>query len=320
MTSTTSSTELHVIFGAGPLGQTVMRELAKRGRAVKMVNRSGKAPANLPQGVAMVAGDAYNPETTRELCKGATAVYQCAQPPYHEWVEKFPPLQATILEGAASVGAKFIVGDNLYSYGEVNGPIHEGLPHAAHTRKGKVRGEMADAVLAAHRMGKVRGVVGRGSDFYGPGVLDSTLGERAIAPALAGKVASLVGNIDLPHTHTVIDDFGKALVILGEHEKALGQIWHTPNPPTLTQRELMTLFFEEIGLPPKMSGMSRLMMSIGGLFIPAARETVEMMYEFEKPFVVDHRKFAKTFGDHATPHREAVRATVAWYKQRLLKN
>lgn len=315
-----ATTDVHVIFGSGPLGQAVMKELLGRGRRVRLVNRSGKAPEDKDADVEVRAGDAYNFDFTREACKGAAVVYQCAQPPYHEWVEKFPPLQASILEGAASAGAKFIVGENLYMYGEVDGPITENLPHNAETRKGKVRGEMAKAILEAHRSGKVQAASARGSDFYGPKVLDSTLGERAIIPALQGKSASMTGELDLPHTYTYIDDFGKAMVILGERDEALGQAWHVPNPPTLTQRQLMNLFFEEIGMPPRMSGMGKLMMSLGGLFIPAARETVEMMYEFTKPFVVDHSKFTRAFGDLATPHQEAVKATISWYRKHLNGN
>lgn len=314
------STELHVIFGSGPLGQAVMRELVQRGKPVRVVNRSGKAPQNLPAGVQVMAGDAYNLDFTRRACQEASVVYQCAQPPYDEWTEKFPPLQASILEGAASAGAIFIVGENLYMYGESNGPIHEGLPYRAQTRKGKVRGEMAETVLEAHRSGKVRAASARGSDFYGPQVLDSTMGDRAINPAMQGKSAALTGKLDLPHTYTYIDDFGKAMVILGEREEALGQAWHAPNPPTLTQRQLMNLFFEEIGKSPKMSGMGKLMMRMGGLIIPEARETVEMMYEFEKPFVVDHSKFSRTFGDIATPHQAGIKATVAWYREHMNGN
>ncbi len=314
------STELHVIFGSGPLGQAVMRELVQRGKQVRMVNRSGKASQNLPAGVQVMAGDAYNLDFTRRACQEASVVYQCAQPPYDEWTEKFPPLQASILEGASSAGAIFIVGENLYMYGEVSGPIHEGLPYSAQTCKGKVRAEMAEAVLVAHRSGKVRAASARGSDFYGPLVLDSTLGDRAIIPAMHGKSASLTGKLDLPHTYTYIDDFGKAMVILGERDEALGQAWHVPNPPTLTQRQLMSLFFEEIGKSPKMSGMGKLMMRMGGLFIPEARETVEMMYEFEQPFVVDHSKFRRAFGDIATPHQAGVKATVAWYREHLNGN
>ena len=52
----------------------------------------------------------------------------------------------------------------------------------------------------------------------------------------------------------------------------------------------------------------------GGFFIPEAKETVEMMYEFEQPFIVDSSKFESTFGMKATPMREAIKGTVAWYK------
>jgi hypothetical protein len=61
--------------------------------------------------------------------------------------------------------------------------------------------------------------------------------------------------------------------------------------------------------------MGKLMMAIGGLFIPEAKETVDLMYEFDKPFIVDSSKFEKTFGMKATPIREAIRETVNWYKR-----
>jgi len=290
-----------------------MRELLKRGKAVRMVNRTGRA--DVPAVVEVVAGDAYNPDSVRTVTSGAAVVYQCAQPTYQDWATKFMAFQAGIVEGVAANKAKLIVGDNLYMYGDTDGqPIRESLPYSAHTRKGKVRAQMAEALLEAHRVGKIRVAVGRSADFYGAHVLESIVGDRAFYPALAGKSASLVGNIDLPHTLTYIDDFGKALVILGERDEALGQVWHVPNAPTITQRQFMTLVFAEIGLPPKMSGMGRLMMQIGGIFIAGARETVEMMYEFDKPFIVDSSKFVKAFGDIATPTRAAIAETVAWYK------
>jgi nucleoside-diphosphate-sugar epimerase len=113
-----------------------------------------------------------------------------------------------------------------------------------------------------------------------------------------------------------VKDFGKALVVLSERDEADGQAWHVPNDqPRMTQRELVSLFAEEAGVEPKISSMGKTMMAIGGLFIPEAKETVEMMYEFEKPFTVDSSKFEKTFGMKATAIREAVKATVEWYKK-----
>ncbi|HRF97158.1 MAG TPA: NAD(P)H-binding protein, partial [Aggregatilineales bacterium] len=120
-----SSSELHVVFGTGPLGKSTMLELVKHGKQVRMVNRSGTAK-NLPQGVVVVKGDAYDSAQVAQLTKGAVAVYQCAQPHYYEWAEKFPPLQGAIIEGVSKSGAKLIVGDNLYMYGDPNGkPIRE---------------------------------------------------------------------------------------------------------------------------------------------------------------------------------------------------
>ncbi len=303
----------HVIFGTGPLGTAVMHTLAAKGETVCMVNRSGKA--NVPPGVSVTAANAYDRDSAHQVCQGAAVVYQCAAPPYHEWLEKSPLLQTNILEAAAHTGAKLVIGDNLYMYGDVSGqPLTEVLPNATTTHKGRLRAEMAEAALAAHQAGKVKVAIGRGSDFFGPGVLNSGMGERAIRPALQGKSASLMGNIDMPHTYTFIHDFGRALVTLGRHEEALGEIWHVPNAEAVTTRQFMTMVFAEIGLPPKMKGMGKLMMQIGGLFIPEAKEALEMMYQFEKPFIVDSRKFESAFGKHATPLPEAIRQTIAWYQ------
>jgi nucleoside-diphosphate-sugar epimerase len=306
-----TTNELHVVFGAGPLGIATARALLRRGRVVRMVNRSGVGGI---AGAQLVRGDAYDPASVAELTAGAAAVYQCAQPAYTEWQQKFPPLQSAIIEGVARSGAKLVVAENLYMYGPVSGPIHEGLPFAATNRKGATRARMAEQVLEAHRSGKLRTTAGRGSDFFGPGVKDSTLGEMVFAPALAGKAAQVVGRLDVPHTYTYIEDFGEALAVLGERDEALGRAWHVPNPETLTQREVAGLIFAELGAPVKLTALNRLMMRLGGLFIPAARETVEMMYEFEEPFVVDASAYAHAFGDHATPLPETLRRTIGWYR------
>lgn len=306
---------LHVILGTGPLGQAVMRELLTRNVRIRMVNRSGKAA--VPSQIEVIAADAYDPKQVQMVTQGAAVVYQCAQPGYTQWQTFFPKLQASIVLGVAASGAKLIVGDNLYMYGAVDVPMHEDLPNAAKTRKGRTRAQMSEALLTAHRQGVVRVAIARGSDFYGPGVLDSVMGDRIFPAILAGKTAEAVGNLDVPHTYTFIDDFGKALVVLGEQEAALGQIWHVPNAETLTTRQFLTLAFEQAGHSPKMSGMGKLMMRIGGLFIPEAKETVEMMYEFEQPFVVDHSKYARAFGDRATPLTTAIQLTLDWYSKHL---
>ena len=306
----------HVVLGTGAIGRDIMDELVKRGETVRMVNLSGKM-AEMPAGVELVAADLYDPARVKEVTRGAKVVYQCSQPKYTEWVEKFPALQKSIIDGLTGSGGKLVIVENLYMYGDTKGvPLTEDMPYAAHTRKGKVRAEISKAAFEAHKAGKVRVASARGSDFFGPwGLPTAVMGSRTFYPMLAGKPAQLIGNIDVPHTHTYIPDFGKALVILGMRVEADGQGWHVPNDaPRVTQREMVKMIAAEMGIEPKLSAMGKAMMWFGGLFIPEAKETGEMMYEFEQPFIVDSSKFEKTFGMQATPMQQAIKETVSWYK------
>lgn len=304
--------ELHVVFGAGPVGLAVADELSRRGKRVRLVNRSGRAAA--PEGVEIVGGDATDKVFAREASAGAAVVYFALNPPYHKWPELFPPMQESVMEGAARAGAKLVVMENVYMYGPTGGkPLTEDLPHAANTRKGEVRARMSRDLFAAHEAGKVWVTSGRASDFFGPRVTDSAAGETIFGRAVAGKPAQVAGDPDLAHTYTYAPDIGKGLAVLGEREEALGWAWHLPSPETVSTRRFVEMVFEEAGGTFKMQRAPKILFRAMGLFNPAMREMVEMLYEFEEPFVLDHSAFARTFGGEATPLDEAIRETVRWY-------
>jgi nucleoside-diphosphate-sugar epimerase len=309
------SGELHVVFGTGPVGMSVMDELVKRGRRVRMVNRSGRA--GVPEGVEVLGGDAADGAFAREASEGASVVYFVLNPPYNKWPELFPPLQAGVIEGAASAGAKLVAMENLYMYGPTDGrPLTEDLPHAANTRKGAVRARMSEELMEAHESGRVRVATGRASDFFGPRVLVSAAGEQVFGRAVRGKGAQVAGDPDQPHTYTYAPDIGRGLVVLGEREEALGRAWHLPSPETLTTREFVGAIFQEVGKPARVQAAPKILLRALGLFNPPLRETIEMLYEFEEPFVVDHSRFERAFGGHATPLGEAIRETVRWYRSK----
>jgi len=312
----TNNGELHVVFGTGPVGMSVMDALVQRGpRRVRMVNRSGRA--SVPDGVEVVGVDAADPTFTREASAGASVVYFALNPPYNKWPELFPPLQAGVLEGAASAGAKLVVMENLYMYGLTGGrPLTEDLPHAPNTRKGAVRARMSEELMEAHSSGRVRVAIGRASDYFGPRVLVSAAGEQIFGRAVQGKSAQVAGDPNQPHTYTYAPDVGRGLTILGEREEALGQAWHLPSPETLTTRQFVEMIFEEVGKPARIQAAPKILLRAMGLFNPGMRELIEMLYEFEEPFVVDHSKFEQAFGEQATPLKEAIGETVRWYRSK----
>lgn len=300
-----------MIFGSGPLGIAVATELVHRGIEVAFVNRSGRAPV---AGTTAVAGDATDTAFATRVTRGASVVYQCAQPPYHRWVEEFEALQASILGGVAANGARVVIGDNLYSYGEPVGTIREDSPQHPTTRKGIVRKAMADAALAAHAAGDLEVAISRPSDYFGPGyeVLGATLFRRA----LAGKPVQLLGRADALHSFSYVPDVGRAMAILGTSETAWGEVWIPPVQRPVTQGQLAQLVWQASGRSGDVKTMvsGRAMTSVLGLFNSSIRETVEMLYEFEKPFIVDSSKLESAFGVTATPLEEAIATTVASFR------
>lgn len=308
--------ELHVIFGTGPLGRWTAESLLKMDKTVRMINRSGRM-AQPPDGVEIIASDAYDTSKNIQVTQGAAAIYQCAQPPYHEWAEKFPPLQQAILAAASTNGAKLVVGDNLYMYGQFTGSLTEDFPMRPITKKGKVRAAMTQEILDAHNAGKVRVAIGRASNFFGP--YDTALTSYAISPAVRGKTVNLMGNKNLPHTFTYVKDFGSLLATLGTREEALGQIWFAPSNPPLTQAEFVQIIEATLGRSVKSQVAGPLLMRFLGLFDKTIAETVEMMYEWTQPFVVDTSKAEKTLGLQATPLKQALQETLAWCKSQADK-
>jgi nucleoside-diphosphate-sugar epimerase len=220
-----------------------------------------------------------------------------------------------VIEGAAAAGAKLVFGDNLYAYGPVDGPVREGLPYRAPGPNGRTRARIAEALMAAHQAGRVRASIGRGSDFFGPYAHDSTVGDRVFARAVAGKPAQVLGDPDLPHTVTYIDDFARALVTLGEREEAVGEVWHVPNDETVTTRGFVEIVFQEVGRSPGLRAAPGWGLALAGVFNPTLRAVREQLYQSEHPWVVDSSKFEQTFGWSATPLPEAIRATVGWFRQ-----
>ena len=309
-----NKSNMDVVIGTGPLGRAVVRELLAKGKRVRVVNKSGKA--DVPGNVEAKGGDIGDPEFAREVCRSVESIYLCAKPVYTEMADKFQAIMDGAIEAAAATKTKLIYADSLYAYGHFTGAVTEDFPYAATGRKGKARAKIATELLRAHKDGKVRATIGRASDFYGPGVIESAVGERVFGFALAGKAASVLGNLDAPHTYTFIEDFAKGLVTLGEHDEALGKTWHVPSAATVTTREFIALLFEELAKPVKIQAAPRWLVSLLGIFDPMMRELPEILYQSEEPFVVDHGKYERTFGASTTPHREAIRKTLDWYRQK----
>jgi nucleoside-diphosphate-sugar epimerase len=238
MTLTSAST--HVVLGAGPVGSTIARQLAEAGEVVRLVTRTGRDLG--VAGVTAFRADITDQGAVKAATAGARTVYFAAQPAYGNWPKGFPPMVDGILGGLRGSGIKLAVIDNLYAYGPTHGaPITESLPYAATNQKGSARAKVAERFVAAHAAGEVQVTIARGSDFFGPEVIESLVGERFFSPILAGKRVQLIGNPDSPHSVTYVPDFARALIELARHDEAFGAVWHVPSVPAVSIRRFSEL-------------------------------------------------------------------------------
>ena len=291
-----------------------MRALRADGLPVRMLNRSGHVPFDKDADTQVGGIDAALAAHTCEVCEGASAVYHCIGLPYPQW-EQLPAIAEGIAEGAAFAGAPLVYADNLYLYGAVSGPMTEDLPATATTRKGRIRAAIAQRLLERHRAGGQRVAIGRGSDFFGPGAtLNAAMGSRVFARALDGRRAQLIGNPDRLHSYTYLGDFARALKTIALDDRAHGHAWHVPSAPALTTRAFVERVYRIAGTTPRSAAAPRLALKALGLFDPQVRELIEMLYQFERDFVMDSARFESTFGQAPTPLDQAIGETLAWFR------
>ena len=204
-----------------------------------------------------------------------------------------------------------MIADNLYVYGEGDGGvITDGTAERPCSVKGRVRKAMADEALAAHSSGRLEVALTRPSNYVGAGY--ALTQELLLNPARNAKAMKVLGALDQPHSFSYVPDVARAMADIALADDAYGRSWILPSMTPMTQRELCDALWTAVGNegPAKIQALRGLGARAIGLFNAPLRASVEMMYEFEKPFVSQATDFEKRFGWNATPAAAALRATA----------
>jgi nucleoside-diphosphate-sugar epimerase len=301
------------VVGYGAVGQETAKLLALRGDGVRIVQRS--APAEIPVGCSFLAADMSDRDGAIRACAGVDAVVCALGLPYDSalWEHLWPILMQNLLEGCAASGSRLVFADNLYLYGPQTRPLTENMPLTGYGRKPALRAKITEQWQAAYNAGRVRAVAVRASDFYGPDAPNSVLAAFGVARLCAGKAALVPYNPDHAHDFTYLPDFARALVSLVDApDDAYGQAWHVPVArPTRTLREALTLAASIIGVSPRMTLVPQFLAPALGMFSKEIRESIEMRFQWDHPYLVDASKFAARFWSDATPLEDGLRATIA---------
>ncbi|MFC4333753.1 NAD-dependent epimerase/dehydratase family protein [Salininema proteolyticum] len=310
-----TETPLHTVLGAGPAGTALAAELARRNLRVRHVSR-GEIPAT-DERIETRRADLSTPEAAVAATEGASVVYHAVNVPYHLQTTVLPGIAEAILTAASRNGARLIVLDTLYPYGEADGEaITERTPWAATSRKGRLRADLDRRYLEAHRDGTARVALGRAADFFGPGVVNSTLGGGFFPGAISGGPALGFGDLTLPHSYSYIGDVARGLATLGADPSGDGRVWHLPANPALPTAAVHALVEEITGRRLEVEALTE-PVPRGPFDERLMAEYAEMFYQHRIPQNMVSADFEEAFGAAPTPWREALSATVDWYRSVL---
>lgn len=304
--------QITVLGAAGGAGQAIVHELAARGHHVVAASRSAEE-RSWPAGVTPLATDLTDPVQLAAACEDAEVVVMAAQVPYSRWHAELADMVDRAADAAAAVDARFVMVDNLYAYGSPGTPMSETTPEAATTRKGQLRADIGQRLLARHHAGELRVAIGRFADYFGPYDGSSLVNQLIIQPGIAGKRVRAFIADDQLHTFHYLPDAARGFATLVERPEADGRIWILPAAPATTQAALVDHLGEALGAPVRHSRVTPAMLWALGLFNAQLREAREVVAQFDRPYETDASDFASTFGPiEVTPHDQAIATTVAW--------
>ncbi len=276
--------------------------LLERGHRVRIARKSA-APSRVPH-LETVSLDVRDPVAVARATEGASVVYSCVNPLYHQWAEMLLPMVRGIADGTRRSGARLVALDCLYMYGDT-ALMKEDSPLSPRSKKGRLRVDAAEVLLDAGA------AVGRAADFFGPDTPLSVLGEHFWSRVLAGKSGQLFGDPDQLHSYSFTPDVARGLVALGSREDTAG-VWMLPVQPAESTRAVVARFAAALGREIPIATIPTWLVRAIGVFDPMMRELAEMTYQWKQPYVVDDAKFRRAFGFGPTAWADAIDQTLPW--------
>lgn len=304
---------MQTILGAGgPVGNALARELRNFTSEVRLVSRK---PERVDPADHLVKADLLRTKEVLTAVEGSKVVYLTAGLPYdHEiWQKDWPVIMNNVIKACEKFSAKLVFFDNVYMYGKQEIPhMTEASSIDPPSKKGTVRAQIAEKLLQRVETGDLKALIARSADFYGPGCKDnSVLVETVFKPLSTGKKANWLGKADKVHAFTYVPDAAKATALLGNSEAAYGKVWHLPtasNPPS--GKEWVEMIARELQVKPRYREVPEWMVRLMGWFMPVMKETVEMIYQYDRDYIFDSSKFEVAYGLGPTPYSEGIKRVV----------
>jgi nucleoside-diphosphate-sugar epimerase len=308
-----ASNKLHTILGStGNIGTALAKELTAFTTHIRLVSRN---PQKVNPTDELFKADLLKEKEVLEAVKGSEVVYLVAGITYKTklWQEQCPIIMKNVINAGETEKAKLVFFDNMYCYDPAHvGHLTESSPVNPKSKKGKVRAQIAGMLLEKIKESRIKGMIVRAADFYGPNARLSLLHESVINRMKAGKTAQWLYRKDKKHAFTYIPDAAYATAYLTQNESAWNQVWHLPTSKTYpSAQEVVNILAKHLGTSDKVAVLPGFMVWILGIFIPILKEVKELSYQLDQDYCFDSSKIEQAYGLKATDPEEGLKQCIS---------
>lgn len=298
-----------ILGSSGIIGIEIAKDLSIYTDKLRLVSRN---PQKVNESDELVKAVVLDSVLLEKAIVGSDIVYVTVGFEYNTkvWQETWPKFMKNVSDICKKEDCKLVFFDNVNMYDENHiGKMTENTPNNPPSKKGKVRTEVANMILEAVKNDGLKALIARSADFYGPGIPknNSLLNEIVFKPLSKGEKANWLCSPEHKHSFTYTVDAGKATALLGNTDTAYGQVWHLPttsNP--LTGKEIVNLVASKFNTSPKIQNAPRVLVKLMGLFMPVMKESVEMLYQYDRDYIFDSSKFEKEFDFKPTSYKDGI--------------
>ncbi len=301
-----------ILGSGGAIGTPLAKALTKYTKDIRLVSRN---PKKVNHADHLFKADLTQPNDLESSIMGSEVVYVTVGFPYSAalWREYWPEFIRNVVRLCERENCKLVFFDNIYMYDpKTIGHMTEKAEINPISEKGKVRKEIADYILERIKGGHLKGLIARSADFYGPGVgNNSVLVETVFKPLSKGKTANWLVDGSVPHSFSYTPDAAIATAFLGNTESAYGKVWHLPTShEKWTGKEWVKEIAQALKQKEKMRVVPLWMIKFMGLFNPIMKESVEMMYQNDRPYFFDSSEIEKVYSLLPTDYKKGIRQVV----------
>jgi nucleoside-diphosphate-sugar epimerase len=300
-----------IILGAGgSIGTALAKDLKQYTNEIYLFARN---PKKVNENDILIKGNLLDTAQTVNALQNMDVAYLVVGLPYETkiWERDWMKIALNVLDGCVQHNVALVFIDNVYMYDPACfDNLTEDTAIKSVSKKGAVRAAVANLLLEEMNREDIKIIIARSSDFYGKDAAQSMFNEVIVKRILAGKKANWFIDANKKHSLTLVEDAAKALALLGNTNSAYNQVWHLPTDKAYTANELVQKISVITDKPAKLQVASSKFISFLKWFIPAVKESEELLYQFERDYVFNSSKFQHAFDMKPTPIQKGLEEMI----------